>query len=185
MSQIEAEAALATLEKDEYTASVDPSMLRGRIPHLEMHTARIAEEFKRQLEEMRSHEVRRGVSLLGPHRDDLLFQLGDPSTGAGHILALGAYGSRGQQRTAVLALKLAEVDLMTAETGDTPILLLDDILSELDARRRGYLLNTISGQRYQALITTTDLAGFDPKFLEGVELLEVRHGEVLSARPTL
>jgi DNA replication and repair protein RecF len=67
---------------------------------------------------------------------------------------------------------------MTAETGDTPILLLDDILSELDARRRGYLLNTLGGQQYQALITTTDLAGFDPKFLEDVTLLEVTHGEV-------
>ena len=84
----------------------------------------------------------------------------------------------GQQRTAVLALKLAEVDLMTAETGDTPILLLDDILSELDARRRGYLLNTLSGQEYQALITTADMAGFDKSFLKKASLLEVRHGEV-------
>lgn len=178
LAQMEAESALATLDSDEYTATVDASALRGRIPHLDMHVERIAQEFKRQLEEIRAHEVRRAVSLLGPHRDDLLFQLGDPSTGAGHILPLGAYGSRGQQRTAVLSLKLAEVDLMTTETGDTPILLLDDILSELDARRRGYLLNTISGQQYQALITTTDLAGFDPRFLEGVALLEVRHGEV-------
>ena len=120
---------------------------------------------------MRPQEVRRGVSLLGPHRDDLLFQLGE--------LPMSAYGSRGQQRTAVLALKLAEVDLMTAETGDTPILLLDDILSELDVRRRGYLLNTIAGHEYQALITTTDFAGFDPGFLEKSALLEVRNGEVV------
>jgi DNA replication and repair protein RecF len=69
---------------------------------------------------------------------------------------------------------------MTAETGDTPILLLDDILSELDANRRGYLLNAVSSQQYQSLITTTDLAGFDPKFLERATLLEVRHGEVLA-----
>lgn len=180
LAQMEAETSLISLDKDEYTASVDASTLRGRIPHLDMHTQRIAEEFKQQLSDMRANEVRRGVSLLGPHRDDILFQLGDPSTGSGQILPLSAYGSRGQQRTAVLALKLAEVDLMTAETGDTPILLLDDILSELDARRRGYLLTTISGQQYQALITTTDLAGFDPKFLQNVQLLEVRHGEVLS-----
>ena len=62
-----------------------------------------------------------------------------------------------------------------------PILLLDDILSELDNRRRGYLLSTISGQEYQALITTADLAGFDPGFLEKATLLEVRQGEVLEA----
>src|SRR5207245_2695479 len=111
------------------------------------------------------------ASMLGPHRDDLLFRLGE--------LSLGAYGSRGQQRTAVLALKLAEVELMTTEVGDTPILLLDDIMSELDTRRRGYLLTTISGQDYQALITTADLSGFDPAFLEHATLLEVRHGEVL------
>ena len=169
LEQIEAEQALADLGADEYTAAPDPAV-RGRIPHVEAHTARIAEEFKRQLEELRPQEVRRGVSVLGPHRDDLLFALGD--------LPLSAYGSRGQQRTAVLALKLAEVDLMTAETGDTPILLLDDILSELDARRRGYLLSTISGQQYQALITTADLAGFDQAFLEKATLLEVSQGEV-------
>ena len=173
LAQIEAEASLADLGGDEYTASVDMAALRGRIPHLDKHISHIAEEFKKQLEDMRAQEIRRGVSLLGPHRDDLNFQLGD--------LALSAYGSRGQQRTAVLALKLGEVDLMTAETGDTPILLLDDILSELDLRRRGYLLNTISGQHYQALITTADLTGFDPGFLEKSELLEVRQGEVLSA----
>jgi DNA replication and repair protein RecF len=172
LQQIEEETALIGLGEDEYTAAPDPT-LRGRIPHVEAHTARIAEEFRRQIEEMRPQEVRRGVSLVGPHRDDLLFQLGE--------LALSAYGSRGQQRTAVLALKLAEVDLMTAEVGDTPILLLDDILSELDARRRGYLLNTLSGQQYQALITTADMSGFDPGFLEKAALLEVRHGEVFRA----
>lgn len=170
LSQIEAESALATLGADEYTAAPDVAAIRGRIPHLELHLETIAAEFKKQLEDLRPQEVRRGVSLLGPHRDDLLFQLGD--------LPLSAYGSRGQQRTAVLALKLAEVDLMTAETGDTPILLLDDILSELDASRRGYLLNTIGSQQYQALITTADLSGFDPAFLQRATLLAVRQGEV-------
>jgi DNA replication and repair protein RecF len=178
LAQIEAEDTLASgvsaqHERDEHTASLDPAALRGRIPHAEAHARRIAEEFRRQLEELRPHELRRGVSVLGPHRDDLLFQLGE--------LALSAYGSRGQQRTAVLAVKLAEVELMTAETGDTPILLLDDILSELDARRRGYLLGAIGGQQYQAFITTTDVAGFDPAFLDRATLLEVQHGQVVQA----
>ncbi|MDQ6692858.1 MAG: DNA replication/repair protein RecF [Chloroflexota bacterium] len=170
---------LAQMEEEEEqlkdSAEYNPAeaAMRGRIPHLEAHLTRVGDEFKMQLGEARAQELRRGVSVLGPHRDDLLFQLAD--------LPLGAYGSRGQQRTAVLALKLAEVDLMTSETGDTPILLLDDILSELDMKRRGFLLNTISGQQYQSLITTTDLAGFDPKFLEKATLLEVHQGEVARA----
>lgn len=176
LAQIEADTALAGLSGDEYTASLEASSLRGRIPHLEKHIEAIANEFKSQLTELRTQEVRRGVSVLGPHRDDLLFQLGD--------LALSAYGSRGQQRTAVLALKLAEVDLMTAETGDTPILLLDDILSELDVRRRGYLLSTIGQHDYQALITTADLSGFDAGFLGRASLLEVRNGEVETVPPS-
>jgi DNA replication and repair protein RecF len=170
LTQIEEEAEAATFGGEHLAA--DPA-LRGRIPHLEWHLNSLADEFKRQLEEMRAQEVRRGVSLLGPHRDDLLFRIGD--------LPLSAYGSRGQQRTAVLALKLAEVDLMTAETGDTPILLLDDIMSELDARRRGFLLATIGGRQYQALITATDLTGFDPAFVTQASMLEVRHGEIVAA----
>lgn len=170
LAQIEAETALSHLDGDEYTASVDAAALRGRIPHLDAHLEKIGEEFRQQLAELRTQEIRRGVSLLGPHRDDLLFKLAD--------LPLSAYGSRGQQRTAVLALKLAEVDLMTAEAGDTPILLLDDIMSELDARRRGYLLTTIGKGQFQALITTADLAGFDPTFLEKSTIFEVRNGEL-------
>lgn len=181
LAQMEADSAVADLGADEYMASTDSHLMRGRIPHLEKHLEAIANEFKSQLEEQRGQEIRRGVSVLGPHRDDLQFQLGDPQSGTGQALALGAYGSRGQQRTAVLALKLAEVDLMTAETGDTPILLLDDIMSELDIRRRGYLLTTIGSRQYQALITATDLSGFDPAFLEKATILEVRQGEVLAA----
>lgn len=173
LAQMEADTAMADLARDESGATIDSASLRGRIPHLERHIEQLSAEFRRQLDEARPHEVRRGMSVLGPHRDDLAFQLGD--------LPLSAYGSRGQQRTAVLALKLAEVDLMTAETGDTPILLLDDILSELDARRRGYLLSAISNQQYQSLITTTDLAGFDPAFVEHAALLDVRQGEVTEA----
>jgi DNA replication and repair protein RecF len=177
LAQMEADSDQSDMAPGAYTAAIDPN-LRGRIPHLEKHIEAISTEFKAQLEETRTNEIRRGVSLLGPHRDDLLFQLGEPTTGTGHALELSAYGSRGQQRTAVLALKLAEVDLMTAETGDTPILLLDDIMSELDIRRRGYLLATIGSQQYQALITTTDLAGFDQAFLDRATLLEVARGEV-------
>ena len=93
-------------------------------------------------------EVRRRTTLVGPHRDDLrLLVDGKP---------LAAFGSQGQQRTAVLALKVAEYDVMRARTGDAPILLLDDVLSELDAERAGGFLGAVEGFE-QAFLTTTEL----------------------------
>ena len=92
-------------------------------------------------------EVRRRTTLVGPHRDDIrLLVDGAP---------LAAYGSQGQQRTAVLALKVAEYDVMRARTGDAPILLLDDVLSELDAQRAEGFLEAVEGFE-QAFVTTTD-----------------------------
>ncbi|MDB5070725.1 MAG: replication/repair protein RecF [Candidatus Eremiobacteraeota bacterium] len=93
-------------------------------------------------------EVRRRTTLVGPHRDDLrLLVDGKP---------LAAFGSQGQQRTAVLALKVAEYDVMRARTGDAPILLLDDVLSELDAERAGGFLGAVEGFE-QAFLTATEL----------------------------
>jgi DNA replication and repair protein RecF len=93
-------------------------------------------------------ELRRRSTLVGPHRDDLrLLVDGKP---------LAAFGSQGQQRTAVLALKVAEYDVMRARTGDAPILLLDDVLSELDAERAGGFLGAVQGFE-QAFLTTTEL----------------------------
>lgn len=167
----------ATLQAADPAADTpEAARLHARIPHVEALVTRLSGEFLAQLEKLRGDEVRRGVSLLGPHRDDLRFTLGD--------LALGAFGSRGQQRTAVLALKLAEVALMRIETGDSPILLLDDILSELDAHRRGFLLRTLAGplapadRPPQVLITTTDWTPFDPGFLAGVARFTVDEGNL-------
>lgn len=92
-------------------------------------------------------ELRRRTTLVGPHRDELRLTIdGSP---------LAAFGSQGQQRTAVLALKVAEYDVMRARTGDAPILLLDDVLSELDAERAGGFLGALSGFE-QAFLTTTE-----------------------------
>ena len=82
---------------------------------------------------VRRREIAQGANVLGPHRDDLAFLAGGVN--------LATYGSRGQQRTVALALKLAELEYIEAETGDQPILLLDDVLSELDAQRRADLLD--------------------------------------------
>lgn len=107
----------------------------------------LQERLRAALEAGRMEDVRRGVSRIGPHRDDLAFLI------AGH--AAGPSASRGQQRSAALALRLAEVALSTRRTGDPPVLLLDDILSELDARRRERILHVAYGVD-QVLITTPD-----------------------------
>jgi DNA replication and repair protein RecF len=114
--------------------------------------ATLTQRFEEQLKAIRVQELQRGMSLAGPHRDDFAFMI----EGAD----IGIYGSRGQQRTAVLALKLAEVGWMEKQTGDPPILMLDDILSELDINRRQYVLDTVQAGAEQVLITTTDLALF-------------------------
>ncbi|MGZ3599005.1 MAG: DNA replication/repair protein RecF, partial [Ktedonobacterales bacterium] len=110
--------------------------------------AEIAAGMKAQLAQLRRREIAQGANVLGPHRDDLAFLAGG--------VDLATYGSRGQQRSVALALKLAELGYIEQETGDQPILLLDDVLSELDARRRADLLAAVSGLD-QVLLTTTDL----------------------------
>jgi DNA replication and repair protein RecF len=91
---------------------------------------------------------------------------------------MGPYGSRGQQRTIALALKLAEAKFMLAQTRETPVLLLDDVLSELDSERRRHLLEAVSTYQ-QVLITATDLDRFPPVFLNRAEQFKVENGQIL------
>ncbi len=112
-----------------------------------------AAAFARRLRETADKETWNGTTLVGPHRDDLAFRLDGRD--------LGGFASRGQQRTAILALKLAEMDLLTALDGRPPILLLDDVFSELDPARRGHLVRRIADLP-QAFVTTTTLADLDP-----------------------
>ncbi len=125
--------------------------------------------FLRRLEEVRSEEINRGVTTVGPHRDELRFL----SNG----IDLGDYGSRGQVRTAVLSLKLAEVDWIKEHSGEWPVLLLDEILAELDIRRRQDLLTYLSGTE-QAILTTTDLSLFNPGFVETARVWQVQAGGI-------
>jgi DNA replication and repair protein RecF len=126
-----------------------------------------------QLQRLRPEELARGQTMIGPHRDDLLFSADERN--------LGVYGSRGQQRAATLALKLGEAELMTQRTGDTPVLLLDDILSELDAERRRHLLAAVVAGVGQTLISATDLDDFNLEFLQGTRRLRVEGGQVFPA----
>jgi DNA replication and repair protein RecF len=128
--------------------------------------------FARQLELARGEEIARGVTTLGPHRDELRF--------FGNAIDLGDFGSRGQVRTTLLALKLAEVQWMKDKTGEWPVLLLDETLAELDMTRRADLLE-ILGESEQALLTTTDLGQFPEGFVGESTIWQVQTGMVAAS----
>jgi len=116
-----------------------------------------------------AEDLRRGSTGIGPHRDDLRILLD------GHEAR--GYGSQGQQRTAVVSLKLAEADLVARRTGERPVLLLDDVLSELDLERRGALLRHVGGGG-QVVITSVDVGPFPPELLAGATVWSVESGMV-------
>jgi DNA replication and repair protein RecF len=129
-------------------SEVAHSELAGNNKKLELNlieTARL-EDFDVHLGEKRREELARGSSAIGPHRDDLEIKLG-------HVLALD-YASRGEARTVALALRKAEFDLLTEKFGEAPVLLIDDFTAELDAHRRGFLLELATGVP-QAIVTGT------------------------------
>jgi DNA replication and repair protein RecF len=130
----------------------------------------IEQAFLAHLQRLRDDEIGRGQTLIGPHRDDLDLTMNGVS--------VGVYGSRGQQRSATLALKLGEAELMRARTGDAPVLLLDDLLSELDAERRAHLLAVIGRDDQQTLVTATGLEDFDAAFLTRAQKMRVEAGRV-------
>jgi DNA replication and repair protein RecF len=136
----------------------------------------LVDAFRQALIARRQDEITRGTTLIGPHRDEMHFIAGSPIQGT-HEVDLGIYGSRGQQRTAVLSLKLAELEWMKARTKESPVLLLDEVLAELDATRRGYLLSQVASVE-QALLTATDLDMFSAEFRSEAALWEVRQGIV-------
>ena len=129
----------------------------------------IRDGFRARLRELRSEEIARGVTTIGPHRDELRFLAND--------IDLGSYGSRGQVRTTLLALKLAEVNWMKDRTGEWPVILLDEVMAELDLQRRADLLKYIGGSE-QVLFTTTDLNLFTPDFAQRSEVWRVEGGRV-------
>jgi DNA replication and repair protein RecF len=129
----------------------------------------IQDGFRASLSALRSLEVARGVTTIGPHRDEIRFLTND--------IDLGNYGSRGQVRTALLSLKLAEVNWMKDRTGEWPVILLDEVMAELDSQRRADLLRYI-GETEQVLFTTTDLNLFTHEFAAKSEVWHVEAGRV-------
>lgn len=121
------------------------------------------------LQKLQREEIARGVTTIGPHRDELRF--------LSNQIDLCDFGSRGQGRTALLALKLAEVNWLKRRTGEWPVLLLDETLSELDVQRREDLLKTLT-QCDQAILTSTDLSMFEESFVETHPVWRVAEGMI-------
>ncbi|MDW0111257.1 DNA replication/repair protein RecF [Sporosarcina aquimarina] len=135
----------------------------------ELSADEMKEVLMSKLNEVKTRELDRGITLIGPHRDDLTFMVNGYD--------IQTYGSQGQQRTTALSLKLAEIELVRQEVGESPILLLDDVLSELDDYRQSHLLNTIQGQ-VQTFVTTTTIAGIEHETIRQAAIYEVEDGTV-------
>lgn len=125
---------------------------------------------KSKFHKNRKRELIQGTTLFGPHRDDFNFIL--------NSLDLKVYGSQGQQRIAVIAFKLAEIQIFKEFTQSNPILLLDDIFSEIDIKKRNRLLKYIDGS-VQTIITTTDLKNINKKIIEKSKIFKVIDGNVI------
>ena len=130
----------------------------------------IYQAFVDRLHLRRVAEQSLGNTLVGPHRDEIELTINDTPA--------KSYGSQGQQRTLVLALKLAELELIEQIVGEPPLLLLDDVLAELDLTRQNQLLSVIE-DRFQTIITTTHLGAFDAKWLDSSQILHVRSGKII------
>jgi DNA replication and repair protein RecF len=134
---------------------------------LELEEIRI--RFVERLARLRKEEIARGMTTIGPHRDELRF--------LANGIDLGNYGSRGQIRTTLLALKLAEVNWMKERTGEWPVILLDEVMAELDLERRADLLAYLSDSE-QVLFTTTDINLFTSDFVGRAEIWDVHGGNI-------
>jgi DNA replication and repair protein RecF len=157
-------------------AEIAPSEPRLTLEYVSSSPPRVdeapADTLRRRLAETADKEVWNGATLVGPHRDDLAFRAGGRE--------LPGHASRGQQRTAILALKLAELDLLSELDGRPPLLLLDDVFSELDPDRRAHLVRRI-GALPQAIVTTTTADDLDPGLVAASRIWQVEPGRVRAA----
>ena len=140
-------------------------------------TGEATELFRRGLQSSRSYDILRGMTSLGPHRDDFKLILEAQSAGAMYFQEAKAFGSQGQQRTIALALKLGELEVIGETTGKTPIVLLDDVFSELDEERSSFLFNLLGRLNAQTFITSTRQEAWVPE-LGDCRVFTVYDGQV-------
>jgi DNA replication and repair protein RecF len=146
------------------------------VPLVQNQPEEVQQAFLTKIQQRAVAELYRGTTLVGPHRDEVELTINQTPA--------RQYGSQGQQRTLVLALKLAELQLIEEVVKEPPLLLLDDVLAELDPSRQNQLLDTIQ-DRFQTLITTTHLSSFDSQWLNSSQILFVKAGEIISSPVTL
>ena len=132
--------------------------------------SQMKEIYMNQFKKNQTREADQATTLIGPHRDDLIFYLNE--------VPVQTYGSQGQQRSTVLSLKLAEIELMKLSTGEYPLLLLDDVLSELDDDRQTHLIKAIEN-KVQTFITTTSLDGIKQQFINEPVVIPIEKGTTL------
>lgn len=156
--------ARLTNENETLEIKYSPSIKAGNKSSIE----EIEKSFTEEVERLIDKELKKGTTLCGPQRDDYEIFLNDKN--------IKLFGSQGQQRTAVLSVKLAEIDIMKENTGENPVLLLDDVMSELDSKRQDYLLSSIND--IQTFITCTDRKIYGGKLDKDSMLFFVKDGEV-------
>ena len=132
--------------------------------------SQMKEIYMNQFKKNQTREADQATTLIGPHRDDLIFYLNE--------VPVQTYGSQGQQRSTVLSLKLAEIELMKLSTGEYPLLLLDDVLSELDDDRQTHLIKAIEN-KVQTFITTTSLDGIKQQFINEPAVIPIEKGTIV------
>ena len=135
-----------------------------------LNPSQMKEIYIDQFKKNQTREADQATTLIGPHRDDLIFYLNE--------IPVQTYGSQGQQRSTVLSLKLAEIELMKLSTGEYPLLLLDDVLSELDDDRQTHLIKAIEN-KVQTFITTTSLDGIKQQFINEPVVIPIEKGTIL------
>ncbi len=155
--------SLMTDAQERLTVSYHPSFRAPENPE------KVPDAYREALSHVREEEFRRQVCLVGPHRDDVTFLINGRDA--------RTYGSQGQQRTAALSVKLAEVELMRDLTGEAPVCLLDDVFSELDSRRRGHIFDVTLGA-CQTFLSTTDVELLPLEVRKQATLFHARQGSL-------
>ena len=157
-----------TKEKENIKLTYQSNILKEH----EENISSINKEFKDKLEEHREKEIEQRATLLGPHREDFSVYING--------FNIASYGSQGQQRTAVLSLKLSELELIKEKEGVYPIFFLDDVMSELDEDRRHFLLGLIIDKKVQTFITSINLDYFNSNIKEKSRIFKIKEGKVIN-----
>lgn len=146
-----------------YVTQVDTSIISQGIKAVQQQLQALYHQYQKR-------EIERGTTLIGSHHDDIEFLINDNN--------VQTFGSQGQQRTTALSVKLAEIDLMHEQTSEYPVLLLDDVLSELDPLRQTHLLKTIQN-KVQTFLTTPSLDGIVKEFIHEPRIFYVKNGNLI------